>query len=138
MAGLNIVAGMAMVDSLNTMSFEQFILDEEIVGFAKRILNGIDVSAEKIAGDVIGAVGPGGSFLGTRHSLKHFREELWMPQISDRTTWSQWHERGQEDAEARAREAARKLPASHRPSMLPSDVEKKIWSIVREAEKRQA
>jgi trimethylamine--corrinoid protein Co-methyltransferase len=137
MAGLNIVAGMAMVDSLNTMSFEQFILDEEIVGFAMRVLKGIDVTAEKIATDIIKTIGPGGSYLGTKHSLKHFREELWMPQISDRTTWSQWHERGQKDAEARAREAARKLLASHRPSMLPSDVEKKIWSIVRGAEKRQ-
>ena len=137
MAGLNIVAGMAMVDSLNTMSYEQFILDEEIIGFAKRILNGIDVTAEKIAADVIKAIGPGGSFLGTRHSLKHFREELWIPQISDRTTWSQWHERGEKSAEVRAREAAKKLLASRQPPALPAEVEKKIWSIVREAEKRQ-
>jgi trimethylamine--corrinoid protein Co-methyltransferase len=138
MAGLNIVAGMAMVDSLNTMSYEQFLLDEEIVGFAKRILNGIDVTAEKIAADLIKSIGPGGSFLGTRHSLKHFREELWMPQISDRTTWSVWHERGEKSAEVRAHEAAKKVLASHQPSPLPVDVEKKIWSIVREAEKGQA
>ena len=102
-----------MVDSLNTMSLEQFILDEKNVGFAKRILNGMDVSAEKIAADIIRAKGPGGSFLDTRHSLKHFREELWMPQISDRTTWSQWHERGEKGAEVRAHEAAKKLLASH-------------------------
>ena len=138
MAGLNIVAGMAMVDSLNTMSYEQFLLDEEIVGFAKRILNGIDVTAEKIAADLIKSIGPGGSFLGAKHSLKHFREELWMPQISDRTTWSQWHERGEKSAEVRAREVAKKILASHQPSALPADVEKKIWSIVREAEKRQS
>jgi trimethylamine--corrinoid protein Co-methyltransferase len=138
MAGLNIVAGMAMVDSLNTMSYEQFLLDEEIVGFAKRILNGIDVTAEKIASDLIKSIGPGGSFLGAKHSLKHFREELWMPQISDRTTWSQWHERGEKSAEVRAREVAKKILASHQPSALPADVEKKIWSIVREAEKRQS
>jgi trimethylamine--corrinoid protein Co-methyltransferase len=138
MAGLNIVAGMAMVDSLNTMSFEQFILDEEIVGFTKKILSGIDVTAEKIAADVIEAIGPGGSFLGARHSLKHFREELWMPQISDRTRWSQWHERGEKHVEVMARDAANKLLASHRPSALPAEVEKRIWSIVREAEKRLA
>ena len=138
MAGLNIVAGMAMVDSLNTMSFEQFILDEEIVGFAKRILKGIDVTAEKIAADIIKTIGPGGSFLGTKHSLKHFREELWMPQISDRTTWSQWHERGENSAEVRARETAKKVLASHQRPALPDEVENKIWSIVREAEKRQA
>jgi len=136
MAGLNIVAGMAMVDSLNTMSFEQFILDEEIVGFTKRILNGVDVAAEKIAADVIKAIGPGGSFLGTKHSLKHLREELWMPQISDRTTWSQWHERGEKRAEVTAHETAKKLLASHQPPVLPAEVEKKIWSIVQEAEKR--
>jgi len=137
MAGLNIVAGMAMVDSLNTMSYEQFVLDEEIVGFSKRILNGIDVTAEEIAVDVIRAIGPGGSFLGTKHSLKHFRKELWMPQISDRTTWSQWHERGEDSAEVRAREKARKLLVSHRRPALPDEVKNKIWSIVREAEKRR-
>jgi trimethylamine--corrinoid protein Co-methyltransferase len=137
MAGLNIIAGMAMVDSLNTMSFGQFILDEEIVGFVRRILNGVGVTAEKIAADLIKSTGPGGSFLGAKHSLKYFREELWMPQISDRATWSQWHDRGEKSAEARAREAAKKTLASHQPSALPADVEKKIWSIVREAEKRQ-
>jgi trimethylamine--corrinoid protein Co-methyltransferase len=138
MAGLNIVAGMAMVDSLNTMSYEQFILDEEIVGFSRRILNGIDVTAEKIAVDLIKSIGPGGSFLGTKHSLKHFREELWMPQLSERTTWAQWRERGEKSAEVRAREVARKTLASHAPPALPADVEKEIWSIVREAEKGQA
>jgi trimethylamine--corrinoid protein Co-methyltransferase len=138
MAGLNIVAGMAMVDSLNTMSYEQFILDEEIVGFVRRILNGIDITADKIARDIIGSIGPGGSYLGTKHSLKYFREELWMPQISDRTTWSQWHERGEKRAEVRARETVKRILASHQPSALPADVEKKIWSVVREAEKRQA
>ncbi len=123
---------------MNTMSFEQFILDEEIVGFARRILNGIDVTADKIATDIIKSIGPGGSYLGTKHSLKYFREELWMPQISDRTTWSQWHERGEKRAEVRARETVKKILASHQPSALPADVEKKIWSVVREAEKRQA
>jgi trimethylamine--corrinoid protein Co-methyltransferase len=138
MAGLNIVAGMAMVDSLNTMSFEQFILDEEMVGFVRRILNGIDVSAETIAADLIKSIGPGGSFLGNKHSLRHFREELWMPQISDRTTWSRWHERGEKSAEVRSREAAKKILAYHQAPALPADVDKQIWSIVREAEKRQA
>jgi trimethylamine--corrinoid protein Co-methyltransferase len=138
MAGLNIVAGMAMVDSLNTMSFEQFILDEEIVGFTKRMLKGIDISPEKIAADVIKATGLGGSFLGTRHSLKHFKEELWIPQISDRTTWSQWHERGEKRVEVMAREAAKKVLASHQRPALPAEVEKRIWSIVGEAEKRLA
>jgi trimethylamine--corrinoid protein Co-methyltransferase len=138
MAGLNIVAGMAMVDSLNTMSYEQFILDEEIAGFARRILNGIDVTGDKIAADLIKSIGPGGSFLGAKHSLKYFREELWMPQISDRTTWSQWRERGSKSAEIRAREAANNILASRPSSKLPAEVEKTIWGIVREAEERQS
>jgi trimethylamine:corrinoid methyltransferase-like protein len=61
-----------------------------------------------------------------------------MPQISDRTTWSQWHERGEKRVEVMAHEAAKKLLASHQPPVLPAEVEKKIWSIVQEAEKRQA
>lgn len=136
MGGLNIIAGMAMVDSLNTMSFEQFVLDDEIVQIARRILNGIDVSGEKIATDLIKSIGPGGSFLGTKHSLKYFREELWIPQLSDRTTWSQWHERGENRAEARAREHVKKILDSDRFFRLPLDIEKTVWSVVREAEKR--
>ena len=129
---------MAMVDSLNTMSYEQFVLDEEIVGFARRTLDGVSVTAEKIATDLIKSIEPGGSFLGTKHSLKHFKAELWMAQILDRTTWSQWHERGEKSVEARAREAVNRILASHPPSALPADVESKIWGVVREAGKRQA
>jgi len=136
LAGLNIIAGMAMVDFLNTMSFEQFVLDDEIVGITKRILAGVGVDGEKIATDLIGSIGPGGSFLGTKHSLRYFKEELWIPKISDRTTWSQWHERGEKWAQIRAREAVKKTLESHQTVRLPSDVEKTIWSIVREAEKK--
>jgi len=136
MAGLNIIAGMAMVDSLNTMSFEQFVLDDEIVAITKRVLSGIDVSGEKVAADLIKSIGPGGSFLGTKHSLKYFKEELWIPQLSDRTTWSQWHERGEKKAEARAREHVKKILDPSRSFQLPSDVEKKIRAILREADEK--
>jgi trimethylamine--corrinoid protein Co-methyltransferase len=136
MAGLNIIAGMAMVDSLNTMSFEQFVLDDEIVAITKKVLGGIDVSKEKIAVDLIKSIGPGGSFLGTKHSLRYFREELWIPQISDRTTWSQWHERGEKSAEVRAREKVTKILGSNRSFILPPDVQKRIHTILHEAEKK--
>ena len=136
MGGLNIIAGMAMVDSLNTMSFEQFILDDEIVGLTRRVLSGIDVNGEKIAVDLIKNIGPGGSFLGTKHSLKYFREELWIPRISDRTTWSQWHEKGEKTAEARAREHVKKLLDSERPFQLSPEIEKRIHSILQEAEQK--
>jgi len=136
MAGLNIIAGMAMVDSLNTMSFEQFMLDDEIVAITKRVLNGIDVSGEKIAADLINTIGPGGSFLGTKHSLRYFREELWVPWLSDRTTWSQWHKRGEKRAEARAREQVKKILDSDRSFRLPSDVEKRICNVLHEAEQK--
>jgi trimethylamine--corrinoid protein Co-methyltransferase len=134
-AGLNIIAGMAMVDSLNTMSFEQFIMEEGIVGFARRILNGIDASAKKIAADLIMSKGPGGSFLCTTRSLRDFREKLWIPRISDRTTWSEWQRRGESSAEVRARETAKKVLPSHQPPALLAHVYKQIWSIVRKAEK---
>jgi trimethylamine--corrinoid protein Co-methyltransferase len=138
LAGLNIIAGMAMVDSLNTMSYEQFIMDEEIVGFVRRILDGVDVTPEKIATDLIRSTGPGGSFLGTKHSLEHFRKELWMPNISDRTSWSQWYQSGEKNVDARARAVANRIIGSQPTSVLPADVEKEIWDIVRDAEKSRA
>ncbi len=38
----------------------------------------------------------------------------------------------------RIHDASLDVLASHQPPALPAEVEKKIWNIVREAEKRQA
>ena len=67
---------MGMLEMGMTMSYEQLLIDQEIVKMIRRILQGIAVNKDTIALDVIKKVGPAGNYLGERHTLKYMRQEL--------------------------------------------------------------
>src|SRR5690606_21739936 len=48
------------------------------------------VSEETIPIDLIDEVGPGGQFLTTDHTMKHFRTETWYPRYMNRQHYKNW------------------------------------------------
>ena len=56
-----------MLEMGMTMSYEQLLIDQEIVKMIRRVLQGIAVNKETIALDVIKKVGPAGNYLSERH-----------------------------------------------------------------------
>ncbi|WKY49196.1 glycine betaine--corrinoid protein methyltransferase [Eubacteriaceae bacterium ES3] len=73
------------------MSYEKFIIDEEMCGMLKRYLAGFDMSSdEKMAFEVIEKVGPGGHFLTQKHTRKNFKTEFYRPGLSDRQSYDGW------------------------------------------------
>ncbi len=116
-----------MLESMLTVAYEQYIIDNEINGMALRALRGIDVSAETLAEDVIAAVGPGGNFLTRPHTLRHIRtEEYFVPTVADRRNRAAWEGDGSLDARERAREIAGEILGRRRDSFIPTDIERKI------------
>ncbi len=59
-----------------TAGYEQFVLDLEMLEDMERFLGGFPVGAEALAIDTVAAVGPGGSYLMTEHTLAHYRDGL--------------------------------------------------------------
>lgn len=72
-----------LLDSLMTISYEKFIMDEEIGLMITRFMKGFLVNAQTLAFDTIAERGPGGHFLDTPHTLNHFRSEHWQPVVFD-------------------------------------------------------
>jgi trimethylamine---corrinoid protein Co-methyltransferase len=67
-----------------TASYEQFVLDLEMIESMERFLGGFPVDAEALAVDTIAEVGPGGSYLLAGHTLDHFRGAVRMsPLLED-------------------------------------------------------
>ncbi|HEX9017493.1 MAG TPA: trimethylamine methyltransferase family protein, partial [Chloroflexota bacterium] len=66
---LNALAGLTLTQTMGTMaggtfgSLEMLVICDEIVAMAKRLLQGIEVSDETLALEVISSVGPGNHFL---------------------------------------------------------------------------
>jgi trimethylamine--corrinoid protein Co-methyltransferase len=135
LAGSNIIYGMGMIDMGMTMSYEQILIDADIVKKIKRISQGIIVDEESLALDVIEAVGPAGNYLAQRHTLKHMKKELSVGGLMDRRMRQAWESDGAKDIATRANEVAKSILKTHIPEPLPEDASKRIREIILEAEK---
>lgn len=89
-----------------------------------RALEGILVTDETLAVEVIDSVGPGGHYLLEDHTVDHLRTEFYFPSlVMDRQARDQWAEDGSHDARARARYIAQQILQEHNPEPLPEEVD---------------
>jgi trimethylamine--corrinoid protein Co-methyltransferase len=116
-----------------TWSPVQLVIDNEIVGYVRRILRGFDVNETTLALDVIKEIGPGGNYLSHPHTAANFRKEFYLSEIVERLPYSAWELEEFKGIEARAAEKARKILASHDPRPLTRDQERAIDEIVKES-----
>jgi trimethylamine--corrinoid protein Co-methyltransferase len=127
MAGANFIHDAAgPLEFCTTVAYEQYVIDDEILGMVMRAIRGVEVTDEALALGVIEKVGPGGHFLTHPHTLKHMRTELFAPKVSDRDLRERWEEKGGLDTRAQARDIARRLLREHRPKGLPPEVDQEI------------
>ncbi len=127
LAGANFIHDAAgLIEFALTASYEQYVIDNEIIGMVERALRGIEVNEDTLALEVIDKVGPGGNFLAEPHTVAHMRSEFFFPKFSDRSRREKWLAEGGKDARQRAREIAINILASHKPIPIPSDIEAKI------------
>ena len=123
LAGINSVSGPGMLDFESCVSLEKLILDHEICGMSRRMLEGIvprddfpslprfeELLAEK-------------HLLISKHTRKHLRSEHHLPGATiDRANRSRWEEEGGLTLGDRAHREVERLVGDHVPSRLPDSV----------------
>lgn len=127
------IYGGGMLEMGLTMSFGQLVMDNEIIAMTRKVLEGIPVSDETLAVDVIKSVGARGHFLGEEHTYKNMRK-LSSPGVIDRRMRQFWDKNGSKDLGTVCDEKAREILASHKPDPLPEGVHKALLSIIRKRE----
>jgi trimethylamine--corrinoid protein Co-methyltransferase len=134
MGGSNFVHHAAgMIESMIAVAYEQYVMDDEIIGMSCKALKGIAVDPEHLALDVIDAVGPGGNFMTHAHTLKHMRTEYFSGNgVTDRRSRTKWEQDGRLNARERARRIAKKILAAPEVSCLPGSVESALRSRYKE------
>jgi trimethylamine--corrinoid protein Co-methyltransferase len=137
LSGANLVHDIGYIESGLTCSLEMMVVGDEIIGCSRRLLAPFDVSDETLALDIIEEVGPGGDYLSSPHTLKHFRE-CWYPSIFDRRTHHDWASSGGLAISEAARDRARRTLAEHEPEPIPEPVLQELNTIVEEADARHA
>jgi trimethylamine--corrinoid protein Co-methyltransferase len=135
LAGADGVYGAGSLGGGMAASFEELVLDDEICRAVLKAVQGIEVNDETLAVDVIDKVGPGGHFLAEKHTLNHFKNVLFFPELTDRHSYDAWKKAGGKSMVKRAREKAEEILKDHWPKPLDKDVQKEISEIIRRAEK---
>jgi trimethylamine--corrinoid protein Co-methyltransferase len=135
LAGIDLV-NLTTLDTKMSFSLEQLVIDEAILGLVERCLRGIVVDDCSLALDLIDRIGPGGAFVTADHTLRHFRDELPVPDLIEHQGREVWQAAGAPGMGERARDKARRILADHRPSPLADGVATQLDEIVGEAERR--
>jgi len=112
MAGADcILLAAGMLDSGNSISYEQYAIDNEIIGMVYRVLSGIRVNKDTLSLDVIEQAGPGGNYVMEEHTVDHMMEEFFYPGLSVRCNFDIWEERGHPDMLSRANDMVHNILA---------------------------
>jgi len=94
-AGINVILhACGILGSYIAMSFEKFIIDEEICGVARKMLQPVEASASSIDLDVIKNVGAGGQYLTHPTTFKRCRTEFFIPDLMCRSNYETWQKAG--------------------------------------------
>jgi trimethylamine--corrinoid protein Co-methyltransferase len=125
---------MGMIDNGMTMSYDQLMIDCEIVRMVRRVLQGMPVNKDTLALDVIKEVGPLGSFLTNRHTSRFMRTELSQANLIDRKNVAQWEADGSTTMEERAHVKAVKHFAEYEVTSVDSAIAETLKTIIEKAE----
>lgn len=131
MAGANhVTCGAGFLDFVLSVSFAQYVIDNEIIGMVKRMKRGFETNPETMALEMIKDVGPGGNFIAEEHTFVHMRREIFQPTLSEREDWETWQATGSQDAFHRAQNKAREHIANHVAQGLTPNQERDILNAI--------
>ena len=116
--------------------YEKFVIDCELLGMYHVWSKGIDLSEEAFAFDAMQEVPAGGHFLGTGHTMRHFRTAFYRTDIFDYNSAEQWAIDGALDTRQRANKKWKKLLADYQPPALDAAVEAELLEFIKQR-KRQ-
>jgi trimethylamine--corrinoid protein Co-methyltransferase len=136
LAGLTspeIVTGMGLSRTYTRLFPQQIILDDDLYQRARAYLQRMDVDDESLALESIARVGPGGHFLGQKHTREHMRTSL----VRGVTHQLDEHNKYRDPHEV-ACEKVKWIIENHEPDPLDSKQQSEITRILAAADKELA
>lgn len=135
LAGNNLIHDVGYLDSGLTSSPEMLVLCDEIISLVKWYQQGMEISDETLALDLIDQLGPGQDFLSSEHTLQHFREAAWYPRLLNRQNHDGWVQSGSHDLGHTLKEETRTLWEKGSPAEpLAESVQEALREVVERAD----
>lgn len=135
LAGTNLIYGIGMLDSGLTWDYAQGVMQNEMVRMVRKSLEGISVTDETIAYDVIKEVGPEGEYLTHEHTFQNMRQQSQVD-LFDRKSRDAWVADGSKKIVEKAYEKAADIIEHHEVKPLSAGVLADVEEIFSAAEEK--
>ena len=138
MVGVEINNGIGMLDCSTMLSYEQMVIDDDIVARSIAGCREVSVTDETLHLEMIkevGILGLGrkkGSYLGERATVSEVRE-FFRSSLFSSEPYDQWESKGKKDAMTLAKEKADWILENHEPDMLDRESSLRLEAIVKES-----
>jgi len=137
LAGINNISGPGMLDFESLFSLEKLVLDNEICGLTKRMIQGIEPKEDFPSLPRFEELMKEKHLLISEHTMKYINEEIHFPGASiDRANRSRWQEEGSLTLGQRAHTEVERIIAEYKPAAISDEVKKELTGLM-EAEARR-
>jgi trimethylamine--corrinoid protein Co-methyltransferase len=118
-----------------SMSFEKWLIDEEVCHMLRRTLAAMDITVESIDVDTIKSVGSDGNYLVHPTTCKHCRS-LYRPNLFTRDDYQSWWDSGAKNVSEVAAEALPKRLAEYTKPPIDEGLEQALAEFVNRSKKQ--
>ena len=130
LAGINMISGAGMLDSLACHSLEKLVIDAEGIASAQRLCRGIETSFPKFATHMFAEIGLSGDFLKLKETRALFRTEQHFPtSVTHRGEIPEGSVPA--DIYTRARARVRELLETYQRPIISPEIEEALLKVAR-------
>jgi trimethylamine--corrinoid protein Co-methyltransferase len=129
----NVIHDVGYLEFGTTSSLEMLVMADELVAMGRSFTEGLPVNEDTLALDAIDRVALGGEqsiFLTDDHTMQHFREAHFHPQLLDRSRYESWKDAGAADLYDSCNAEAKNILSNHILESKPADVLSDIENIL--------
>ena len=113
-----------------TASFEKLVVDAEMLQMMAEYLVPLTIDDDTLGLDAIDAVGPGGHFFGSPHTLERYETAFYSPLVSDWRNFETWQADGAVDATHRANRIWKQLVGEYEQPPLDPAIDEQLTDFV--------
>ena len=132
-SGLDILGGAGQLEVATVVSPLQLLIDNEVLGMARRLKAPVEMNDDQMAWDVITGTEPGQHFMTSPHTFKHCRDGL-EPMNFVRSTRGVWEKEGCLSLLDRVKADYGKLMAKENGAMAGAELCDELDGLVRAAD----
>ncbi|MBN1147087.1 MAG: trimethylamine methyltransferase family protein [Anaerolineales bacterium] len=126
LGGADMLNMAGLLDALKAFDYAKAVIDDEIALMLKRLKRGLEFDEQSMALEAIAKVGPGGTFMMEKTTLKWMKSACLLTRLADRDSRDTWLAKGGLDSHARGMQRARKLLARPNPAAFSAELDARI------------